>query len=103
MPYTSDMRVIGRSWEYKTKKGSVSVVIKCNASLAARGDIQDLDYASVFASAIRYTTHRVLLALSCHYDLEIEQMDVVTAFLNDDVVSDIYMEQPEGYITPYSI
>jgi hypothetical protein len=30
-------------------------------------------------------------------------MDVVSAFLNADVVSDIYMEQPKGYQTPSSI
>jgi hypothetical protein len=35
-----------------------------------------------------------------HHDLEIEQMDVVTAFLNADVVSDVYMEQHEGYHRP---
>jgi hypothetical protein len=30
-------------------------------------------------------------------------MDVVTAFLNADVVSGIYMVQSEGYRTPFSI
>ena len=29
-------------------------------------------------------------------------MDVVTIFLNADVTSDIYMEQPEGYHVPSS-
>jgi hypothetical protein len=32
-----------------------------------------------------------LLSLACSFDLEIEQLDVVTAFLNDDVDYDIYM------------
>ncbi len=59
--------------------------------------MQSVDYSSVFAPTVRYTTLRVLLALACHHDFEIEQMDVVSAFLHADVVSDIYMEQPEGY------
>ena len=32
--------------------------------------------------------------------LKIEQIHVVSAFLHADVVSDTYMEQPEGYYTP---
>jgi hypothetical protein len=41
---------------------------------------------------LRYTTLRVLLSLACHEDLEIEQMVVITAFLNADVESNVYME-----------
>lgn len=31
------------------------------------------------------TTIRIILAFVVHYDLELEQMDVVTAFLNGDL------------------
>ena len=63
------------------------------ARLVARGDMQDLDYAYVFTTIDRFTTLRVLLALAFYHDLENEQMDVVTtAFLNADVVSNVYME-----------
>ena len=58
----------------------------------ARGDMQEPDWNSVFAPTVRYTTLRVLLALACHEDLEIEQMDVIYAFLNADVESNVYME-----------
>ena len=64
--------------------------------------MHDLGYTSVFAHTTRYTTLRVLLALACYHDLEIEQMDVVTAILNADVTSDIYMEQHESYHIPSS-
>ena len=64
--------------------------------------MQHVDYAFVFAPTVRYTTLRILLALVCHHDLEIEHMDVVSAFLHVDVVYDIYMEQPEGYHVPSS-
>ena len=39
----------------------------------------------------------MVLALACRHNLEIEQMDVVTPFLNADVVSQVFMDQPEGY------
>jgi len=34
-----------------------------------------------------------------HFDLESEQMDVVTAFLNSIINELIYVEQPTRYIT----
>ena len=61
--------------------------------------MQQPDWNSVFAPTVRYTTLRTLLAIACYDDLEIEQMDVVTAFLNADVVNEIFMEQPEGFKT----
>ena len=48
-----------------------------------------MDRHSVFAPTLRYTSLRVVLALAAYHDYEIEQMDVVIAFLNEDVVSNI--------------
>ena len=36
------------------------------------------------------------MANVCHWD--IHQMDVKTAFLQDDLEDEIYMEQPEGFV-----
>ncbi|KAM1356775.1 hypothetical protein ACFX2H_030666 [Malus domestica] len=38
------------------------------------------------------------MALTAHYDLELHQMDVKTAFLNGSLLEDIYMKQPPGFI-----
>ena len=37
------------------------------------------------------------MELVAHFDLELHQMDVKTAFLNGNLDEDIYMEQPEGF------
>jgi len=39
---------------------------------------------------------RVLLSLTCSFDLEIEKFDVVTEFLNVDIDEYIYMRPPLG-------
>ena len=33
-----------------------------------------------------------------HYDLEIHQMDVKTAFLNGDLYENVYMAQPKDFV-----
>jgi hypothetical protein len=38
------------------------------------------------------------MALVAHYDLELHQMDVRTAFLNGDLEENVYMAQPKGFV-----
>ena len=45
---------------------------------------------------VTFTTVRTIVAIVAHFDLELEQMDVVTAFLNENLKEDIYMAIPEG-------
>ena len=40
---------------------------------------------------------RVVLSLTASLDLELEQLDVKTAFLHGDLNEEIYMSQPEGF------
>jgi len=42
---------------------------------------QGIDYDETFASVVRATIIKMLLALAVKYDYEAEQMNVVTAFL----------------------
>ena len=104
-------KAIGCTWVFKTKRGRIGEILKYKARLCFRGDrqIHGIDYQLVFASTVKYQTLRTLLALAAYYDLEIEQFDVVTAFLNAELtdVEDVYMAQPDGYVkhdedgTPY--
>ena len=43
---------------------------------------------------------RILLAIAAYYDYEILQMDVKTTFLNGNLLEDVYMTQPEGFVDP---
>jgi hypothetical protein len=40
---------------------------------------------------------RIIMALVAHYDLELHQMDINTAFLNGNLQENVYMAQPEGF------
>jgi len=40
----------------------------------------------------------ILLALTCHLKFKLNQMDVKTAFLNEFLKENVYMDQPKGFI-----
>ncbi len=56
-----------------------------------------MGWSSMSASTLRKTSLRVILVLATYHDYEIEQVDVVIAFLNADVVSEIYMDPPQRF------
>jgi hypothetical protein len=43
---------------------------------------------------------RIILAIAAHFDYEIWQMDVKTAFLNGNLIEDLYMMQLKGFVDP---
>ena len=42
-------------------------------------------------------TSKILFSFCCQNGLVIEQVDVVTAFLNGEISSEVYVDQPKGY------
>ena len=59
-----------------------------------------IDYNEVFSPVVRHTSIRAVLALVAHQDLELEQLDVKTAFLHGNLEEEMFMEQPEGFKQP---
>ena len=66
----------------------------------AKGYIQEegIDYEETFSPVTMLKSIRILLFIATHYDYEIWQMDVKTAFLNGNLEEELYMMQPEGFI-----
>ena len=54
-----------------------------------------IDYKEKFAPVVTLTTVRTILSVTTHLDRELEQMDVVTAFLNGDLGEDVFISVPE--------
>ena len=46
---------------------------------------------------MKLTSLRIILTIGAALDLEIHQLDVKMAFLNGEIDTDIYIDQPEGY------
>ena len=70
------------------------------ARLVALGNHQkkDIDYHDTYAPVFRLDLLRLCLAFSTTSNqIEVDQMDVVTAFLNGDLNEEIYLKTPQGY------
>jgi hypothetical protein len=75
-------------------------VERYKARLVARGFTQTykVDYNKTFVLVTKLTSIRCILALAALEDMEIHQMDVKIAFINDKLEEEIYMEQPQGFV-----
>ncbi|KAL9268540.1 Retrovirus-related Pol polyprotein from transposon TNT 1-94-like protein, partial [Drosera capensis] len=61
------------------------------------GQKQGIDFEEIFSPVVKMTSIRAVLGLVAGLDLELEQLDVKTAFLHGDLEEEIYMVQPEGF------
>jgi hypothetical protein len=86
-------------WVLKRKRNKDGLIERYKARLVVKGYKQrkGIDYDEVFASVARHATLRALLAVAAVQDLEVQQIDVKTAFLNGPLDESLYMKQPPGY------
>ena len=72
------------------------------ARLVAKGFKQThgIDYDETFSPVAMLKSILILLAIAAYYDYKIWQMDVKTTFLNGNLLEDVYMTQPEGFVNP---
>ena len=94
-------KIVGCKWIFKLKEGIEGMEKpRYKARLVAKGFTQreGVDFNEIYSPVVKHTSIRVLLAFVNQYDLELEQMDVKTAFLHGNLEERILMAQPEGFV-----
>jgi len=88
----TNRKIIGCRWLFKLKSGIPGVEpVRFKARLGAKGYTQreGVDYQEIFAPVVKHTSIRVLMSVVVDQDMELEQMDVKTAFLHGDLEEEL--------------
>lgn len=95
----SGARAIRSRVVYKVKHDGHGAITEHKARITPKGFMQraGIDYAEVFAPTGMYKTLRLGLSLAARFDMEVDQMDVPSAFLHANLEEDVYMEIPDAY------
>lgn len=93
-------QVIGLKWVFKTKIASDGSIQKYKARLVAKGyaQKQGIDFEETFSPVAHFEIVRIVLALAAQLQWPVYQFDVKSAFLNGDLVEEVYVAQPEGFV-----
>ncbi|KAK1697022.1 hypothetical protein QYE76_013719 [Lolium multiflorum] len=62
--------------------------------------VRCIDYNDVFSPVVMHSSIRAFFGIVAMHDLELEKLDVKTAFLHGELEEEIYMDQPEGFVVP---
>ncbi len=100
-PLPPSRSLIKSRWVLTIKPGVRGTEPRYKARLVAKGYSQryGVDYEETFAPVAKQDTLRLILSFVAVYDLEMRQLDIKTTFLYGELEEELYLEQPEGFIT----
>ncbi|GJW18647.1 retrovirus-related pol polyprotein from transposon TNT 1-94 [Tanacetum coccineum] len=102
VPRPDKVMVSTLKWIYKVKLDELGGILKNKDRLVARGYRQEegIDFEESFAPVARLEAIRIFLAFAAHMNMVVYQMDVKTAFLNGNLLEEVYVSQPDGFVDP---
>ena len=71
---------------------------KCRLVVQGNHQVKGRDYNNTFAPTVKGATVKVALSLATTHDLEVDQADFITAFLNGPITETIYVRPPPGLL-----
>nr|GEZ16299.1 retrovirus-related Pol polyprotein from transposon TNT 1-94 [Tanacetum cinerariifolium] len=100
VPQPDCVMIIALKWIYKVKLDENGDVLKNKARLVAKGYHQEegIDFEESFAPVARIEAIHIFIANAASRNMTVYQMDVKTAFLNDELKEEVYVSQPEGFV-----
>jgi len=90
-------KAVKNRWVFNIKPNG-----RYRSRLVAKGfsQVEGIDFDELFSPVVRYENVRLLLAVAALEDLDIQSIDVKTAYLYGNLDEEIYIEQSEGFKLP---
>jgi transposase InsO family protein len=91
---------IDSKWVLRIKENADGSGPKFKARLVCKGfsQVPGVDYEETYAPVMYQTSLRCIVAFGTMRGMQIDHMDVKTAFLNGNLDEEIYMHQPAGFV-----
>ena len=99
VPCPTNRKIVGCKWIFKNKTNAEGAPVKQKARLVAKGFSQEAgaDYTDTFSPVVKASTIRILLTLAVSNKWKVTQLDFNNAFLNGDLMEEVFMQQPPGF------
>ena len=87
-------KALKNKWIFRLNQDQHTFVPRYKSRLHIKGlgQRKGIDFDEIFSHIMKMSSIRMVLALAASLDLDVEQMDVKTAFLHGDLEVEIYME-----------
>ena len=97
VPTPPHVKPVGYKWVFVRKRNEKNEIVRYKARLVAQGFSQrpGIDYDETYSPVMDVITFRYLISLVVFEKLDMQLMDVVTAYLYEDLDTETYMKVPE--------
>ncbi|KAI1003626.1 hypothetical protein K3495_g4577 [Podosphaera aphanis] len=95
----NERKLISSRWVLRNKFNADGSIARRKSRIVEKGYEQQygIDYFETFATVIRYATLRAVFSYAAVHDLELDHLDVDTAFLNPTLKEPNFLKIPEYF------
>jgi hypothetical protein len=94
---TPDMKTVGTTWVFKVKDNhNANIVFKARLCAQGFSQTQGVNFSKTFTPTGCLNSLRSLISFAAAQNLDFQQLDVKTAFLNADLDEEVYLSIPQG-------